>query len=195
MADSSVELLRDLKSGEAEAAARIHARYVARLTALTRKRISTNLQRRIDPEDVLQSAWRSFFLHAREGAYHVQRDGDLWRLLTGIVRHKLLANVERHQAARRSLAREAEPAVDGSSPVAVSREPLPEEDAALAEVWGTLREGLLPDEVQVFDLRLANHTIEEIAQAIGRSERTVRRWLEGIKTRLARTLGQASPQD
>ncbi len=190
--DSSVELMRSLQAGEADAAARIHARYVARLAAATRPRIAPRLARRIDPQDVLQSAWGSFFVRARVGGYSVKRAGDLWRLLSAIVRHKLLTNVERHHAGRRSVARETAPAgEDGSTDLhPVDRQPDPLEAAALAETWAAIREILSPEESLVFDLRLAEHSLEEIAGIVGRSERTVRRWLEEIKRRLANALGE-----
>jgi RNA polymerase sigma-70 factor (ECF subfamily) len=196
MTDSSAELLKDLQSGEPEAAARIHARYRARLAALARARISPRLGRRIDADDVLQSAWRSFFRHAGDANYRVERGGDLWRLLQAIVRHKLLSNVERHQAARRAIGRESEPVAEDSAnlgPQAIAREGTPADEAALAEVWRMAREALSPDERTVFDLRLASHTIDEIAQAMGRSERTIRRWLTQIKLRLAQIVGNTDP--
>jgi len=190
--DSSVELMRSLQAGEADAAARIHARYVARLAATTRPRIAPRLARRIDPQDVLQSAWGSFFVRARAGGYSVERAGDLWRLLSAIVRHKLLTNVERHHATRRSVDRESAPAGEVSSADLhpVDRQPDPFEAAALAETWAAIRKILAPDECLVFDLRLAEHSLEDIAGIVGRSERTIRRWLEEIKRRLSQTLGE-----
>jgi hypothetical protein len=63
---------------------RNHFSYANRLIALARSRLSSKLAGRIDPEDVVQSVYRSFFAEARAGRYHLDRGGDLWRLLVAM---------------------------------------------------------------------------------------------------------------
>jgi len=77
----SDELLRRYREGGESAAAEIFDRYVARLTRLARSRMAARLARRIDPEDVVLSAYRSFFVAARRDRFALRRSGDLWRLL------------------------------------------------------------------------------------------------------------------
>lgn len=96
---SSRELLLDYQAGVNEAADLIFHRYLERLLALARSRMSTKLHRRLDPDDVVQSAYRSFFVHAKNEEYVLQRAGDLWRLLASITLHKLYKQAERHTAA------------------------------------------------------------------------------------------------
>lgn len=48
------------QAGQSEAATAIFDRYVARLIALARSRIGAKLGRRVDAEDIVQSAYRSF---------------------------------------------------------------------------------------------------------------------------------------
>ncbi len=103
---SSRELFALYKSGDSKAAGEIYDHYVARLIGLVRKRLSSKLSRRVDPEDIVQSAYRSFFLRARDEQYVLDEAGDLWRLLVGITLNKLYGQVERHTAARRDVARE-----------------------------------------------------------------------------------------
>ncbi len=62
----SRELLEQFLAGQGEAATAIFERYVERLLALARTRLGARLRRRVDPEDVVQSAYRSFFLHAQD---------------------------------------------------------------------------------------------------------------------------------
>jgi len=106
---SSQELLQRYRDGEDDAAAEMFSRYVKRLISLVRKRVSGKLQRRIDPEDVIQSAYRSFFVSARDDRYVLSRAGDLWRLLAAIALNKLHRQVERHTAQRRNISSEQEP--------------------------------------------------------------------------------------
>ena len=132
---NSQELLERFRAGEAAAASEIFDRYVHRLLRLVKARISPPLGRRIDPDDVLQSAYRSFFLHARDGEFKLQNAGDLWRLLAAIALHKLQHQVERHTAGRRNIGNEAGQLPSGYLHSIVAREPSPDEVAALIDEW------------------------------------------------------------
>src|SRR5688572_10742761 len=86
---SSIELLRLLAAGDEGAAATVFERYAERLTRLARSRLAARLAQRIDAEDVVMSAYRSFFVAARQGRFELERGGDLWRLLVEVTLHKL----------------------------------------------------------------------------------------------------------
>ncbi|MHC5543712.1 ECF-type sigma factor, partial [Singulisphaera rosea] len=66
---SSLALLQRYQGGEDGAADEIFARYFERLTLLARSRLSARLASRTDPEDIVMSAYRSFFLEARAGRF------------------------------------------------------------------------------------------------------------------------------
>lgn len=183
-------LLRRWQAGDERAAAEIFDRYVQRLVALAQRRISPKLQRRVDPEDVVQSAYRSFFRQARDGRFAWGRSGDLWRLLAAITVHKTLGQVEFHRAAKRSVDVEGGlvDATHGVAPQAVCREPTPVEVAGVVDELECFMRPLDAMERQVLTMRLQDCSVDEIADAIGRSSRTVRRLLErllaGLRERL-----------
>jgi RNA polymerase sigma factor (sigma-70 family) len=181
---ASAELLQQFRHGDSSAAATLHDRYVARLVSLARSRLRGPLAARVDAEDVVQSAYRSFFLRARAGEFELQHSGDLWRLLARITLRKLYRQAERHTAARRSIAREQD-TNDDHGAIAVSREPTPDEAAALADELASVMQRLSKLERAVLELRLQDHTIDEIAAQLGRSERTIRRTLAAIRSTLA----------
>lgn len=85
------------------------------------------MQQKLDPEDVVQSAYRSFFRHAQGGRYELKRSGDLWRLLAAITMNKVKGQVEFHRAAKRSIDQEGQWPDDGErsyfSPAAIARDP------------------------------------------------------------------------
>jgi len=179
---TSHDLFLRYRSGEDRAATEIFDRYLRRLIELARKRISPRLAQRIDPEDVVQSAYRSFFVHARAGDFVLQRAGDLWRLLAGITLNKLHRQVERNTAARRDIGREAGAAAGADEvPLVASAEPTPDEVAAVAEQLEQFMARLNPLERRVLELRLQGETIEQIGVVIERSQRTVRRLLEQVQ--------------
>ena len=182
MDDTSGELFARYRDGDDTAADELFHRYANRLIALARTRLSSKLAQRLDPEDIIQSAFRSFFLRARDGQYSLRRSGDLWRLLVSIALHKVLRQAERHNAGRRSLTKESF-AIDGRSESVelLAREPAPDDVAAVGDQLEAIMSKLDPPKRQALSLRLQDCTIEEIATDMARSERTVRRWLDGIK--------------
>jgi RNA polymerase sigma factor (sigma-70 family) len=188
MEATSADLMARWREGDQQAAGEMFRRYAERLVALARRRMSTRLARHLDPEDVVQSAYRSFFSGARAGCYALRRDGDLWRLLAAITLHKLGRQVERHTASKRAVEREqpfgeenALLDLHGETP---ARGPTPDEEAALAETLERMLRGLGPLERRMIELRLQGCSLAEIAGDVHRSERTVRRLLERVKEKL-----------
>jgi RNA polymerase sigma factor (sigma-70 family) len=179
MPEESRELLVRYQNGDPTAADAIFARYTSRLLALARSRLSPKLARRIDADDVVQSTYRSFFVHARVGDLVAGRDGDLWQLLATITLHKLSRQSKRHLAAKRSLQREVTEETDSARSLAnlADREPSPADVVAAVEELHWLMTQFEPIQRQALQLRLQELTAEEIAAAVGRSDRTVRRWL------------------
>ena len=75
MSEDSVELLDRFRDGDDEAAHELFNRYVDRLVALARTRLSAQMKRRVEPEEVVQSAYRSFFRKAGEGKFTLDKSG------------------------------------------------------------------------------------------------------------------------
>jgi RNA polymerase sigma-70 factor (ECF subfamily) len=186
----SKQLLARFRDGDSQAAAEVFDRYVARLLSLARRRMSPRLQRRVDADDVVQSAMRSFFVRAANDDYVLQRAGDLWRLLAAITLSKLRRQVEVHTAAKRAVAKEAHSAGDDQDDLTAvaGHEPLPGEEAALMEELQRVMQLSSPAQREALQLRLTGETIESIAQSMGRSQRTVRRLLQNSRQELERRL-------
>jgi RNA polymerase sigma-70 factor (ECF subfamily) len=181
----SAELMARWQGGDQQAAEALFQRYAERLLAVVRTRLSAQLARRFDPEDVVQSAYRSFFAGARDGRYVLAHSGDLWRLLVAITLHKLRRQVQHHQARKRNPDRENDPRLS-SGPLAfeaatLAREPSPVEAAALADELEQLMQGLDLSRRRILELRLQGYTLEEIAADTQQSLRTVRRRLDQVK--------------
>ena len=186
----SVELLARYRAGNPDAATLLFERYVERLTRLARTRLSPRLAARTDPEDIVLSAWRSFFIAAREGRFDLQRSGDLWRLLVAITLRKVYRQARHHSADKRAVALEATGnRVDPQ--FAPDREPTPDEAAALHDELEWLMGRLSPFARRVLELRLQGELLAEIAADTGRAERSVRRALADIRELLARRQAEA----
>jgi RNA polymerase sigma-70 factor (ECF subfamily) len=183
--DESIRLFADWKLGDQDAAFAIFERYVGRLSALARCRLSPRLQQRVDPDDVVQSAYRIFFDRARKNEFQIEHSGDLWRLLAAITIKKIHSQVEFHQAQKRSYSQDFSLCDDSSGygipREIIDREPTPAESTALIEELETVLAMLEPSQRAILERRLQGETVEEIADAIERSDRTVRRTLEQVR--------------
>jgi RNA polymerase sigma factor (sigma-70 family) len=176
----SAQLLARCAAGDSLAEAQLFERYVVRLTMLARARLSHRLAARVDPEDIVLSAYRSFFFAARDNRFVLEQSGDLWRLLVKITLAKLYDRAAEHQAARRDVKREVNaPPTDeaGDWLAAISRDPSPAEVALAVDELEHLLSSLPALARQVVELRLQGYQQDEIAKQLGCAERTVRRWL------------------
>lgn len=173
------------RGGDQAAAEELFQRYAARLIALVRHFLAEKYLRRVDAEDVVQSALRSFFVGTREGRYLLDHCGELWRLLAAITLHKMRHQIARHQAAKRSVNREECGGLDEQWLVRfqdrLATPPGTGDAAALAEEIGRIRDSLPPHEQRMLELRLEGYTLDEIALDAGRSQRTVRRVMERVR--------------
>lgn len=190
MADPvSQQLLARIEDGDNDAACELFDRYAQRLIGMARKRLSSKLARRVDAEDIVQSAYRSFFADAAAGKFQLEESGDLWRLLVAITLNKLRSKARFHRAVKRDVEQEdsmsGQVGIHGIPPDRMAAEPSPEEAMALAESIESLMTDLTALERRMLELRLQEHTLEEIAEKVDRSERTVRRLLSRLRDRLA----------
>ncbi len=154
----SADLLRQYCEGSESAATTLFDRYLERLTRLARLRLSAKLSQRIDPEDVVLSAYRSFFVAARKDRLTLTHSGDLWKLLVRITLRKLYRQAARHTADRRSIKREQRAPIvsDGTDLInqLADREPLPEEAVAVADELEAVMRRLDAVSRRVLEMRL-----------------------------------------
>jgi RNA polymerase sigma-70 factor (ECF subfamily) len=183
--ESSAMLVTRWRNGDQKAASELFRRYTNRLISLARSRLSSKVGRRVDPEDVVQSVYRTFFADSRDGRYDIRRGGDLWHLLVTITLHKLNDQVKYNTRAKRAIDREQQFGSEDSLfhifPQGMTREPTPVEAITLIDQMEQLMRQLDPRERRMFELRLQAHSLEDIAQACECSQRTVIRVLERVK--------------
>jgi len=163
-------------------------RFSRRLIGLARSHLHDRLQRKVDPEDVVQSAYKS--LLGRYGAAALAAKGwqGLWGLLTLITIRKCADRARHYRAECRDLDREAGASHRADcNPAwheAAGREPTPDEAAELAETVATLLRQLKGDERTIVELSLQGYSTQEICAQTGRAERSVRRLRERVRKQL-----------
>src|SRR5260370_7025785 len=96
-------LLERLRGGDGEAAQEIFQRYARRLIALARSRLNPLMRQKVDPEDVMQSVFKSFFARQDEGQFDLTDWDSLWSLLTSLTLRKCGYRTRHFCAASRDL--------------------------------------------------------------------------------------------
>jgi RNA polymerase sigma-70 factor (ECF subfamily) len=189
MANSFAEFLAKLNGAKDSAVQELFTRFTHRLVALACRRLDAGLRRKVDPEDVVQSAYKSFFVRYGTENLDLENWNGLWGLLALITVRKCAERAAYHRADCRDAAREASPPTqDGAAAWLdpIGREPTPLEAAVLNETVEQLLAGLDEDERPILELSLQGYTTREISERLGRAERTVRLLREGIRHRLER---------
>ncbi len=187
-------LMGRLRGGEPAAAEEVFRRFADRLVGLARAHLDARLRQKVDPEDVAQSALKSFFVRHRGGAFDLEGWDGLWALLTVITLRKCGLKAEHFRAARRDVGREAVPLPEdeAASWQAIARDPSPSEAAMLAETVERLLAGLEAPDRRIAELALQGYKVAEISPLVGLAERTVYRKLERLKGRLELSLGRGA---
>jgi RNA polymerase sigma factor (sigma-70 family) len=196
--NSFAELMVRLRAGEDAAAREVFRRFTHQLMGLARRRLNGLLKHKVDPEDVVQSAYKSFFGRFGEGKIAVGNWDSLWGLLTLITLRKCADRAEYFRAERRDAAREVtvQPGSGETGPwrEAIDREPTPEEAAMLAETVAQVLQDLDEDERPIIEMSLQGYTAQEISKHLDRAERSVRRLRERLKRRLERMQAEGSAE-
>jgi RNA polymerase sigma-70 factor (ECF subfamily) len=187
MSNSFADFLARLRGGDDAAAQELFGRFAHQLIALALRHIDAGLRHKMDPEDLVQSVYKSFFRRYGDGNLDLVNWNSLWGLLTLITVRKCAERAAYHRAECRDAAREvfpppAEQAAPWLEPF--GREPTPLEAAVLSETVEQLFAGLDEQERAVLELSLQGYTTREISELLGRAERTVRLLREGIRHRL-----------
>lgn len=190
--NASTLWVRELVRGDEAVVREFWERYGSELERYASRRIAPRLQPRMGPEDVVQSACRTFFRRSTSGEITVSDTTSLWRLLCAITLTKVRQHARFHLRQRRSVQRET-PQEDASDrepkePLPTATQPTPQEVAEFAEQLERLIGSLASEEQQLVQLRLEGFTQAEIAAKMQCSERTVRRLLSRVRSQWTQQL-------
>ena len=167
-----------------EASRALFEQFSHRLIGLARSHLDARLKNKVDPEDVVQSAYKSFFLRYGDQTLATQGSEALWSLLTLITLRKCADRARYYRADCRDMNQEAGAPLAGEQEFwreAVSREPTPEHAIILAETVEKVLREVGDDERQVVELSLQGYSTQEISEQLSRAERSVRRLRERVR--------------
>ncbi len=181
-----------LKLGDTAAATDVHQRFAEKLIRLAQRRLDKRLRHKFDADDVVQSAFFSFFRRHANGQFEFESWNNLWSLLASITIRKCGRRSKNYSMAKRDVRRERPAGSEEYFDAISADEPTPDEAVLLEETLEALLDELTEEQRDVLLLKLQNHSNEEISQRIGRTERTVYRVLGLIRQRLTEIEGEVS---
>jgi RNA polymerase sigma factor (sigma-70 family) len=177
--------LSQLRLGEGQAAQKLWERYYERLVRLAQKRMARSPRRFEDEEDVVQSAFATFYANLADGRFPQLHDRhDLWRLLIIITARKATNSVRREKTLKRggSVAQGGQHFPSLQLEQVVGDEPSPDFALQAAETVRMLLDSLPTQSMRVLAIsKLEGYTNDEIAERLGCSLRTVERRLQVIR--------------
>jgi len=169
-------LLLHWKGGEQDAASEFHRRYVEKLLSLIQRNIARRFASRLDADDVAQSVLRTFFGAVADGRQLISPSDDVWKLLQTIALKKIRNQVKLHDAQKRSAGR----TVSDPDMLDLLGEPTEQEAVDLADLVEHSIRSLDPNIARTMEMLLAGNTVDEIADSLKVSTRSVRRYRERI---------------
>ncbi len=185
--DSDHQLLEQYRNGQMEASTRLYLKYADRLLGMTSRKSSSEVTRQVDPEDIVQSVFRTFFRRVDEGHYDVPESEDIWKLLLVITLNKIRTVVAYSRAAKRDGRRtESDLGFDFEQAKVDDRDEIAL--ASLKMVIDEILSELIEVNREIVKLRIEGYEIDESACQVQRSKRTVERVLQEFRTRLAKMI-------
>ncbi len=177
------DLVSDYQAGSESAARDLFDKYCERLMKLAKRRIGQRMASRFDPEDVIQSAFRTFFTRVKNDEFTFEAEDDLFKLLVRLTVRKTLRRIEHHSAAKRNPNLEAAQRTDDVEPFSLvaSQTVTPDMEVALIDEFQDFIGNLPELDRKVIELKIQGYSTVEIAEQVGSYERKVRRVLERIE--------------
>ena len=177
-------ILNNAQQGDSLAEATIHREFVDKLVRVASNRISARFRAKIAPEEIVQSVFASFFHRHRNQEFQFENWNELWGLMLKITVCKCADRIAEFRTLKRDVNREVASQSSGSEPAVFtsSTGPSAEEIAIFEDSLDQLFNRLNEQQQQVISLRLQGMSNLEISQLIGRTERSVYRILNQIKS-------------
>jgi len=153
--------------------------YAGPLRRIADRQLAQRLKRRVDPDDGVQSACRTFFRRVGEGEFELSGQNDLWRLMLTITLNKARMQARYHGRDCRRIDREQALPEDQGQGIPSYEEGLAQVD--FADFLDFILKKLNPEQQDILQRTLDGQTQDEIAAAVQCSQRTVRRMQTRIR--------------
>ncbi len=178
-------LLRRCRNGDDDAALQIYLKYAEKLICLAKKETSAELAARFDPEDIVQSVFRTFFRRVANGQYEAPDGDELWKLLLVMALNKVRTRATQHRAGKRDIRKtEGSDSLDDSFRNRCEKETA---ETILRLSIDELIEQQPESHRAIIRHRINGLDVQAISDECGKSKRTVERVLQSFRQELIRS--------
>ncbi|MCA9169019.1 MAG: sigma-70 family RNA polymerase sigma factor [Planctomycetales bacterium] len=181
--DSFSICIDQLRCREESAATKIWQRFAPQLRQLVNSRLTSHTQSVLDSDDVLQSAFKSFFHRFHQDQFDLRSWFAIWQLLVTITDRKCIQQARHFHASKRSV--EKTVLISRGEDIAHDNREQPADNAIFAETLQRLFETRSDSDRDILWCYLRGVESREIAQELKISQRSVQRaiwraiqWLE-----------------
>lgn len=179
-------MIRQVRAGDAEAAANLVQSYESELRIIARAKLNDpQLRRLVDSMDICQSILGNFFIRASAGQFDIESPEQLRQLLATMVRNKVTDHARRQKAGRRDMGRVVEHPIDSLANSAF--DDTPSQIAEAKELAAEARNRMTSDELEIVDRRMNGLNWEQIALERATSPEAVRKTMKGAMDRVAKS--------
>lgn len=187
--DNFADLIARAKLGEDAAVRELLKTFEPEIRMMVRVKLPTKLRGKFDSMDFVQAVWASFFVRLRDTEIPFENSRHLGKFLSGIALNKVNEeHRKRTMTEKYNIVKETKlyyKCGNREVPVEVmSHDPSPSEEAQAGDRLRQLLRGQAPEMETIVRLRQAGFSYEEIAVQVQLHERTVRRMVSGMKSRV-----------
>lgn len=182
------ELIRRIRCGDAEAAATLIRMYESDLRIIARSRLTNPEVRRIlDSMDVCQSVLGTFFARATVGQFSLDTPEQLLKLLSTMVRNKVIDYARRQAVKQRHIGRQVDVFPESLSLAAT--QDTPSVIVAARELAEDLRRRFTGEELAIIDRRNDGLGWDDVSLQLHESPEALRKKMERAIRRVAQEAG------
>jgi RNA polymerase sigma-70 factor (ECF subfamily) len=187
-----LDLVERARDGDAAAIERLLRDFEPEVRLMVRIRLPRTLRDQFDSMDFVQAVWTSLFTGPSRPDLDFADAGHFRGYLAGVVRNKVWEEYRRRTRSRKydvrreqrlHVRRHGEGEIDATREL-TAPDPSPSQALQADERMAQLLAGRTPSESEILRLRREGLTLEEIAERVGLSERTIRRLIESLRARM-----------
>ncbi|HEV3117760.1 MAG TPA: sigma-70 family RNA polymerase sigma factor [Gemmataceae bacterium] len=179
-------LMRRVSEGSEDAVKELLERYGPSILRVVRRRLSRRMRSKFDSADFTQSVWASFFAVPRGGLDFKTAEAFV-AYLVNMTRNKMVDALRRRQALKKYNVNR-EHSLEGSAALEArgiaGAQPTPSQILVARERFQQLAQGLPAHQRIVLEFLRQGSTHQEIADALGINEKSIRRLVEKIAPEL-----------
>jgi RNA polymerase sigma factor (sigma-70 family) len=181
--------------GWSDQEAELVRRFSAQLVMVAQRNLGRYLRHKVEPEDITQSVFRTFFRRQRLGEFELRNWSGTWGLLVRLAICKCRNRVTFLKAQCRDIRKECsldflKGEINAPLHEPQDTQPFPDEQTEVGEVLEQFFEGLSEDDRSILAGHLAGYRSPAISVQVGSSEQTVRRRLQQMERKLRNELGE-----